>query len=103
MKALPNSVYITNFVAEYSFLPRGGGVPQMEINMYMGISSTSQKRKKSKRSRDMKTPRIPVSRIKSQAKYSFVLRLIFHETKTATNPRKVVSITMGKLRPSTPR
>ena len=85
-------------IAEYSFLP----VPQMEMSIYIGISSTSQKMKNRRRSREQNTPRMPVSSTRSQAKYSLTLRSIFHDTSTATRPIKVVRITKGRLNPSTP-
>ena len=47
MKALPRMVKIRNFIAEYSLRP----VPQMEMSMYIGTSSSSQNRKNSSRSR----------------------------------------------------
>jgi len=97
--ALPNKVYITYFIAEYSLLP----VPQMEMRKYIGITSISQKRKKSKRSREQNTPRMLVSRSRSQAKYSRGLKSIFHEIRTTRKPRRVINITRGRLKPSTPR
>ena len=99
IKALPNRVYITYLMAEYSLRP----VPQMEIRKYIGMTSISQKRKKSSRSREQKTPRMLVSRSSSQAKYSRGLRSIFQEMSTTRKPRKAISITRGRLRPSTPR
>jgi hypothetical protein len=97
--ALPNKVYTTYFIAEYSLLP----VPQIEIKKYIGITSISQKRKNSKRSREQNTPRMLVSRSRSQAKYSLGLRSIFHEMRTTKKPRRLISITKGRLKPSTPR
>ncbi|MBA7697808.1 hypothetical protein ES703_106479 [subsurface metagenome] len=99
IKALPNKVYTTYFIAEYSLLP----VPQMVIRKYIGIISISQKRKNSSRSREQNTPRMLVSRSRSQAKYSRGLKSIFHEMRTTRKPRKVISISKGRLRPSTPR
>ena len=52
MAALPRMVNIRNFIAEYSRRP----VPQVEMSIYMGTSSSSQKRKKSKRSLAANTP-----------------------------------------------
>ena len=52
MKALPSKVNITNFIAEYSFLP----VPQIDIKKYIGNNSSSQNMKKRIRSRETKTP-----------------------------------------------
>ncbi|MBA7692090.1 hypothetical protein ES703_100648 [subsurface metagenome] len=97
--ALPKRVYITYFIAEYSFRP----VPHIEIRKYIGMTSISQKRKKSSRSREQNTPRMLVSRSKSQAKYSRGLRSIFQEMSTTRKPRKAMSITRGRLKPSTPR
>jgi len=97
--ALPNKVKITYFIAEYSFLPE----PQIEIKKYIGITSISQKTKNKRRSREVNTPRMLVSRSKSQAKYSRTLRSIFHEMRTTMKPRNAISITKGKLSPSTPR
>jgi len=99
IKALPNKVYTTYFIAEYSLLP----VPQIEMRKYIGMISISQKRKNSNRSREQNTPRMLVSRSNSQAKYSLGLRSIFHEIRTTRKPRKVISIINGRLRPSTPR
>ena len=70
IKALPNRVYRTYFIAEYSFLPE----PQTDIRKYMGITSISHMRKNSRRSRDINTPRMLVSSSRSQAKYSRGLR-----------------------------
>jgi len=97
--ALPSKVKTTYFIAEYSLLP----VPQIEIKKYMGITSISQNRKNKRRSREQNTPRILVSSSKSQAKYSRGLRSIFHEIRITRKPRKAVSTTRGKLKPSTPR
>jgi hypothetical protein len=99
IRALPNKVYITYLIAEYSFLP----APQIEIRKYIGIISISQKTKKSNKSREQNTPRILVSSNKSQAKYSRTLRSIFQEIRTTRKPIKVVSRTSGRLRPSTPK
>jgi len=84
---------------EYSFLPE----PQTEIRKYMGIISISQKMKNSSRSREQKTPRILVSRSRSQTKYSRTLRCSFQDIRTTIKPRKAVNTTSGMLRPSTPR
>ena len=66
INADPNNVYITNFIAEYSLRPE----PQIEIIKYIGISSISQKIKKSTKSKEIKTPKTEVSKIKNQKKYS---------------------------------
>ena len=57
---------MTYFIAEYSLRP----APQMEIKKYIGITSISQKMKKSRRSREANTPIMLVSRSSNQAKYS---------------------------------
>src|SRR5579871_2215758 len=98
MKAEPATVNSTNLSAAYSLRP----VPQIEMRKYIGTSSTSQNRKKSRKSREVNTPRTPVSRISIQAKYSFVRRSMLHEMSTDSNVRPVVSSTSGTLSPSTP-
>ena len=75
----------------------------MEIRKYIVIISISQKRKNSSRSKELNTPRMLVSRSRSQAKYSRGRRLIFHEIKTTRNPKKVISRIRGRFKPSTPR
>ena len=52
MKALPNRVYIRNFIAEYSFLP----LPHTDIRKNIGINSNSQKMKNKKKSIAVNTP-----------------------------------------------
>jgi hypothetical protein len=99
IKALPNKVYTTYFIAEYSLLP----VPQIEMRKYIGITSISQKRKNSRRSREQNTPKMLVSKSRSQAKYSLGLKSIFHEMRTTRKPSKAINITKGRLKPSTPR
>src|SRR3989304_4023058 len=99
MSALPLMVKSTNFIAEYSLRPD----PQIEIRKYIGISSTSQKRKKRIRSCAVKTPSTPVSNASSQAKYSLDRSSMFHEMSMATTNRNVVRITIVSDRPSTPR
>ena len=97
--ALPNRVYTTYFMAEYSFLP----LPQMEIRKYMGMTSISQKMKNSNRSREQNTPRMLVSSRRSQAKYCRTLKSTFQEMRTTRKPIRVVKTTRGRLRPSTPK
>src|SRR4030042_6121860 len=97
--ALPTRVYITYLIDEYSFLPP----PQTEMRKYIGISSSSQNKKKRTMSKEQKTPSMLASRSNNQMKYSLGLNWIFHDTSTAKTPRNVISITRGKLRPSTPR
>ena len=99
IKALPRMVKIKNFMAEYSFRP----LPQMDISMYMGTSSTSQNRKKRSRSNEQKTPMTAVWRINSQTKCSRTLKVMCQEASTAHSPSKPVRITKGALRPSTPK
>ena len=97
MKALPTMVNIRNFIAEYSFRP----VPQMEMSMYIGTSSSSQNRKKSSRSNDVNTPMTAVCNTKSHMKYSFTRTPMCQEARTAHSPSNPVSATRGALRPST--
>ena len=78
-------------------------LPQMEMSMYMGTSSTSQNRKNCSRSRETNTPMTPVSRISSQMKYSLTRSWICHDARIAANEMRAVRTTMGMLRPSTPR
>ena len=67
--ALPKMVKIKNFMAEYSRLP----LPHTLMSIYIGISSNSQKRKKSRRSSDVNTPMTAVCNINNQTKYSLTL------------------------------
>ena len=97
MKALPSKVNITNFIAEYSLRP----VPQMEISMYMGSSSSSQNRKNISRSRVANTPITAVCNSSSQMKYSFTRWLTRQEASTAQNPSSPVRAIRGALNPST--
>ena len=75
----------------------------MLISMYMGSSSSSQKKKNWIRSSERKTPATAVSRISSQAKYSFWRRSMRQETSTDASESRPVSSTIGAERPSTPR
>ena len=97
MNALPRMVKIRNFIAEYSLRP----VPQMEMSIYIGISSSSQKRKKSSKSREVNTPMTAAWRRSSQKKYSFTRSVICHEASTAHSPSKPVRATSGADSPST--
>ena len=90
---------MTYLMAEYSRRP----VPQMEIRKYIGMTSISQKRKKSSRSREVNTPRMLVSSSSTQAKYSRTLRWTFQEIRTTRKPRRAIKRTSGRLMPSTPR
>ena len=99
MNALPRKVNIRNFIAEYSLRP----LPQTAIRKYIGTSSISQKRKKSRKSSAVKTPITAVCRTRSQMKYSRTRCFTLHEAKTAAAPMRPVSSTIGALRPSTPR
>ena len=78
-------------------------VPQLAMSIYMGNSSSSQKRKKSRKSREVKTPITAVCSSNSQMKYSLTRSLMDQEAITAQKPSSPVSNTMGALRPSTPR
>ena len=69
MNALPKMVNIRNFIAEYSRLLLGS-LPQMAMRKNIGISSSSQNRKKSRKSSDVNTPITPVCNASSQMKYS---------------------------------
>ena len=97
MAALPKMVNIRNFMAEYSLRP----LPHTEMSMYMGTSSSSQKRKNSSRSKETNTPMIAVCKSSSQAKYSRTRIPICHDAKMAQKPSNPVSSTSGALRPST--
>ena len=99
MKALPKKVNIRNFIAEYSLRP----LPQTAIRKYIGTSSISQNRKKSRKSSAVKTPMTAVCSTRSHMKYSRTRCLTPHEAKTAAAPMSPVSSTSGALRPSTPR
>jgi len=74
----------------------------MEIRKYMGIISISQKIKNRSRSREANTPRMLVSSSSSQMKYSLTLVWTFYDMRIDKKPRKVVNITIGILKPSTP-
>ncbi len=91
-------VYSRNFSAEYSLRP----LPQMEMSMYIGTSSTSQNRKKSTKSSAVNTPSTPVSKSSIQAKYSLGRSSMFQEISTESRVRNVVSSTSSMLMPSTP-
>ncbi len=70
----------------------------------MGISITSQKRKKRKRSSERNTPTIPTSSISSITKNSFTrCSMLFHDARMEMGVRNVVRITRNKLMPSTPK
>ena len=97
INALPKMVKIRNFMAEYSFRP----LPHTEINIYIGTSSTSQKRKNRSRSIDVKTPNTAVWSTNSQMKYSLTLNPTCQDAKTAHTPRRPVKATKGALNPST--
>ena len=99
MKALPMKVKITNFIAEYSLRP----LPHIEMRKNMGTSSSSQKMKNIRKSRDVKTPITAVWSASSHTKYSRTRCFTLQEPNTATMPRSPVSSTIGALSPSTPR
>ena len=64
MNAEPVTVYSTNFIAEYSRLPE----PHTEMSRYIGNSSSSQNRKKSRKSIAVNTPSTAVESTIRQAK-----------------------------------
>ena len=99
MKALPRMVKIRNFIAEYSFRP----LPQMEISMYIGMSSSSQNRKNSNRSREVNTPITAAWSSSNQKKYSLTRRVMSHDASTAHSPSRPVRATSGADSPSTAR
>ena len=96
MKALPRIVNIKNFIAEYSFLP----VPQIDIRKNIGINSSSQKRKKSRKSIEVNTPTTAPCRASNHMKCSLVLSDTFHEAKIETIPSNPVNKISGALIPS---
>jgi len=76
----------------------------MPIRKYMGMSITSQKRKKRKRFSERKTPTIPTSRSSSITKNSFTRAwMLVHEARIEIGVRNVVRMTRNRLIPSTPR
>ena len=99
MKALPNSVKMMNFMAEYSRRP----LPQSEMRKYIGKSSSSQKMKNRTASMETNTPVTAVWSTNSQTKYSFTRTWMFQDAKAAHMPSSAVRSTRGTLSPSTPR
>ena len=76
---------------------------QMPMRKAMGISITSQNKKKRNRSSDRNTPTTPTSSISSMTKNSFTRWLMLdHDARMEMGVRKVVRITRNMLRPSTP-
>ena len=75
----------------------------MPIMKYIGISVSSQKTKKRKRSSETKTPIMAVSMMRIERKNPFTFVWIeFQEQRIASGVRKVVSRTRNRLIPSTP-
>ena len=70
---------------------------------YIGTSITSQKAKKTSRSRATNTPRIPASRNSIEAKNPFTRVVMAVLATSAMGKRKAVSSTMSREMPSTPR
>ena len=99
MKAEPATVYSTNFIAEYSRRPE----PQIEMSRYIGNSSSSQNRKKSRKSIAVNTPRTAVESTIRLAKYARGRCSMLNEMSTEAVVRNVVSTTSGMLSPSTAR
>ena len=97
MNALPRMVKIRNFIAEYSLRP----VPQMEMSMYIGSSSSSQNRKNNSRSIAVKTPMTADWSNSNQMKYSLTRSPTCHDASTADRPSSPVSATSGADSPST--
>ena len=102
INALPRMVNMRNFIAEYSRL-LFGSLPQMAIRKNIGMSSSSQNRKNSRKSSDVKTPITPVWSASSHMKYSRTRLSMLHDASAATSPSSPVSNTIGALMPSTPR
>ena len=97
MNALPRMVKMRNFIAEYSLRP----VPHTEMSIYIGTSSSSQKRKKSSRSSEVNTPMTADCSSSNQKKYSFTRRPMCQDASTAHSPSNPVSATSGAESPST--
>ena len=70
---------------------------------YIGTSITSQKAKKTSRSRATNTPRIPASRKSIEAKYPLTRVVMEVLASRAMGKRKAVSSTINSEMPSTPR
>ena len=100
MNALPRSVKIKNFIAEYSLF---GLLPHIEIRKNIGISSSSQNMKNKKKSMEVNTPMTADWRINSHMKYSGSRSLTLHEANTDTMPNMPVKRTIGALSPSMAR
>ena len=78
--------------------------PHMPIMKYMGISVSSQKTKKRKRSSETKTPIMAVSMTRRAMKKPLTFsRIDSQEHKIAMGVRNVVSRTRNRLIPSMPR
>ena len=77
--------------------------PHTPIRKYIGINIASQKMKKRKRSRETKTPIIPVSSA-SRNRWNSFTRVVIpdHEASTASGVRNAVSSVSRTLKPSTP-
>jgi hypothetical protein len=74
----------------------------MDIRKYMGISSISQKMKKSRKSREAKTPVMAACKSRIQAKYSRTRMFIFQDMSITRKPIRAERMTKGRLKPSTP-
>ena len=76
----------------------------MPIRKAMGISMSSQKRKKRNMSRAKKTPMTPTSSNSNITKNSFTrCWMLLHEARTEMGVRNVVNSTRNMLMPSAPR
>jgi hypothetical protein len=77
--------------------------PQPPMIRYMGNSRASKNTKNSSRSRARKDPIMAVSRTSREIMYVLTWRSILHDARTAAGIRNVVSRTIHRLIPSTPR
>ena len=99
IRAEPRAVNRKNFTAAYT----RRSPPQIPMMKYIGTSITSQKAKKTSRSRATNTPRIPASRNSIEAKKPFTRVVMAVLASRAMGNRKAVSSTMSREMPSTPR
>ena len=87
-----------SFMALYSFFP----LPHIPISKYFGITATSRKKNKVKRSSEIKNPYAPTLNRMRRKKNSFVNVSMLHETRMPAATTKEVKSIMAIEIPSTP-
>ena len=95
--AEPTAVNNTNLSAAYALLSE----PHIEISRYIGMRTISKNAKNTKRSRERKTPRTPVSRISINTMYVLTCSVIEREAAMLRGNSRAVSTTMNSEIPST--